>query len=55
MDPAKVELSENAVSYALEVDPGDLRVDETLESRYERYSIPEDPPEKPDQEQPKTS
>jgi hypothetical protein len=38
MDPEKVELCSNAASYSIEIDVLDLRLGESLDSRYERYA-----------------
>jgi hypothetical protein len=38
MKPEKVELSSEAVSYIIEVDTRDLSLEESLASRYARYS-----------------
>ena len=38
MNPEKVELSTEAASYVIEVDTRDLSLEESLGSRYARYS-----------------
>ena len=38
MNPEKVELSTEAASYVIEVDTRDLSLEESLASRYARYS-----------------